>query len=153
MVILFFGLFLLTGWAMTLAGLGYASSVLWRSRRQPWLRDHGHRLARLLLPTSAYLRFDRALAVAVLLADLWLVSGVVVFGADGIFTEEWMGYPGMMDPDGQGYQAAAVGLLLTAAWTSACAAALGRCWTTAVVQLSVLPLSALWIGSLDTYYT
>ncbi|MFJ8013910.1 hypothetical protein [Streptomyces sp. NPDC096339] len=88
-----------------------------------------------------------------LLADVWLVSGVVVFGADGIFTEEWMGYPGMMDPGGQGYQAGAVDLLRTTAWWSASAAILGRCWTTTVVQLTVLPLSAQWIASLDTYYT
>ncbi|MFJ2747746.1 hypothetical protein [Streptomyces sp. NPDC087297] len=98
-------------------------------------------------------RFDRALAVTVLLADLWLVSGVIVLGADGIFTEEWMGYPGMMDPGGQGYQAAAVALLRATAWWSALAAVLGRCWTTTAVQLSVLPLSALWIASFDTYYT
>ncbi|MFD3549114.1 hypothetical protein ACFWUW_26490 [Streptomyces sp. NPDC058655] len=152
-VILFFGLFFVVGWAMALAGLGYASLALWRRRGQPWVRDQGQPFVRLLLPTPAYLRFDRALAVAVLLADLWLVSGVIVLGADGIFTEEWMGYPGMMDPGGQGYQAGAVGLLRTTAWWSASAAVLGRCWTTAVVQLSVLPLSALWIASFDTYYT
>ncbi|MEV7526720.1 hypothetical protein [Streptomyces sp. NPDC091371] len=151
-VILFFGLFFLVGWAATLAGLGYAASVLWRSRRQRWARDEGHPLVRLLLPAPAYMHFDRALAIAALLADLWLLSAVIVLGADGIFTEEWMGYPGMMDPSGQGYQAGAVDLLRTTAWWSASAAVLTRCWTTTVVQLSVLPLSALWIASFDTYY-
>ncbi|MEU9253766.1 hypothetical protein AB0D66_18150 [Streptomyces sp. NPDC048270] len=152
-VILLFLLLFMGGWAVALAGLGYASSLLWQGRRQPWVRDHGTPLARLLLPTPAYLRFDRALAVTVLLADVWLVSGVVVLGADGIFTEEWMGYPGMMDPDGQGYQEGAVDLLRTTAWWSASAAILGRCWTTAVVQLTVLPLAALWVASFDIYYT
>lgn len=151
-MILFFGLFFMVGWATALAGLGYTSLVLWRSRGERWVRGHGHPFVQLLLPAPAYLRFDRTLAVTVLLADLWLVSAVVVFGADGIFTEEWMGYPGMMDPGGQGYQAGVVSLLRTTAWWSASAAILGRCWTTAVLQLSVLPLSALWIASFDTYY-
>ncbi|KOU22715.1 hypothetical protein ADK52_19985 [Streptomyces sp. WM6372] len=152
-VILFFGLFFMVGWAVALAGLGYACSVLWRSRGQEWARIHGHPLVRLLLPAPAYLRFDRTLAATALLADVWLVSGVLVLGADGIFTEEWMGYPGMMDPGGQGYQVGVVDLLRTTAWWSASAAILGRCWTTTVVQLTVLPLSALWIASFDTYYT
>ncbi|MEV7169715.1 hypothetical protein AB0O18_08465 [Streptomyces sp. NPDC093224] len=151
-LILFFGLFLLAGWAVALGWFGYASSVLWRIRAQPWVRTDGHPYARLLVPTPAYLRFDKALAVAVLLADLWLLSGIVVFGTEGIFTEDWMGYPGMMDPAGQGYQAEAVDTLRTTAWWSASVAVLGRCWTTAFVQLTVLPLSALWVGSFDTYY-
>ncbi|WP_327254702.1 hypothetical protein [Streptomyces sp. NBC_01244] len=58
----------------------------------------------------------------------------------------------MMDPGGQGYQAGAVDLLRTTALWSTSAAILGRCWTTAAVQLSVLPLAALWIASFDTYY-
>ncbi|WP_241694962.1 hypothetical protein [Streptomyces sp. C] len=150
--ILLFSLAFLGGWAMALGWLGYSVSMLWRGRGQPWVRVDGSPFARLLLPAPAYFRFDRALAVGALLADLWLVSAVVVLGADGIFTEEWMGYPGMMDPAGQGYQAQMVGLLRSAAWWSAAAAVLGRCWTTAVVQLSVLPLSALWVASFDTYY-
>ncbi len=101
-LILFFGLFLLAGWAVALGWFGYASSVLWRVRTQPWVRTDGHPCARLLLPTPAYLRFDKALAVAALLADLWLLSGIVLFGTEGIFTEGWMGYPGMMDPRGRG---------------------------------------------------
>ncbi|MFE3553354.1 hypothetical protein ACFXKW_00495 [Streptomyces sp. NPDC059193] len=152
-MILLFALIFLGGWAAALAGLGYASSVLWQSRRQRWVRDHGHPFVRLLVPPPAYLRFDKALAVAVLLADLWLLSGVVLLGSDGVFTEAWMGYPGMMDPDGEGYQAGAVDLLRTAALWSASAAILARCWTTAAVQLTVLPLSALWVASFDTYYS
>ncbi|MFJ3877871.1 hypothetical protein ACIPW5_10470 [Streptomyces sp. NPDC090077] len=150
--ILFFGLAFMAGWAMALIWLGYAVSVLWRGRGQPWVRADGGAFERLLLPAPAYLRFDRVLAVGALLADLWLVSGVVVLGSDGIFTEDWLGYPGMMDPSGQEYQAEAVGMLRAAAWWSAAAAILGRCWTTAAAQLAVLPLSALWIASLDTYY-
>lgn len=149
---LIFGLFFMVGWAMALAGLGYSAALLWRSRGEQWVRGHGQPFVRLLLPAPVYLRFDKTLAVTVLLADLWLVSAVVVMGTEGIFTEEWLGYSGMMNPGGQGYQAGAVDLLRTTALWSASAAILGRCWTTAAVQLSVLPLSALWIASFDTYY-
>ncbi|MFF4033056.1 hypothetical protein ACFYZ2_25425 [Streptomyces sviceus] len=34
------------------------------------------------MPTPAYRRFDAALAVTALLADLWIISLVVVFGSD-----------------------------------------------------------------------
>lgn len=57
-----------------------------------------------------------ALAVTAFLADLWFVSLAVVFGSDGIFTEGRMGYPGMMDPTGQSYQADVVDALRTTAW-------------------------------------
>ncbi|MEU8775537.1 hypothetical protein [Streptomyces sp. NPDC048606] len=151
-MILFFGLFAMVGWAVALVWLGYASLVLWRIRGQRWVCDQGHPLVRLVRPTPAYLRFDRTLAVVVLLVDLWLLSAVIMFGSDGVFTEEWLGYPGMMDPGGQGYQEESVHLLYATAWWSASVAVLARCWTTAVVQLSVLPLSALWVASFDTYY-
>ncbi|MGP3691441.1 hypothetical protein ACTVZO_43580 [Streptomyces sp. IBSNAI002] len=81
-VILLFALVFLGGWAAALAGLGYASSVLWQSRRQRWVREHGHPFVRLLLPPPAYLRFDKALAVTALLADLWLLSALWVASFD-----------------------------------------------------------------------
>ncbi|MCD9195860.1 hypothetical protein LUZ64_32360 [Streptomyces albireticuli] len=150
---LFFGLFLMGGWAVAAGALGYAVAVLVRIWPQDWLRQHGHAAVRLLVPTPAYLRFDVALAVLAVLVDLWLVSGAIVFGADGIFTEDWMGYPGMTDPTGQGYQAAVVSVLRTTAWWTFGIAVLCRCWITAGIQVSVLPLAAWWIGSFETYYT
>ncbi|MEV5436488.1 hypothetical protein AB0K80_10695 [Streptomyces sp. NPDC052682] len=151
--IVLFGLFFLAGWAVALAALVRAVVTLVRIRSLDWVRDRGHPAVRLLLPTPAYLRLDRALAVSALAADLWLVSAVVVFGADGVFTEDWMGSSGMMDPTGQAYQAAAVSVLRTVGWWTFAVAALCRCWVTAGVQLGVLPLAAWWIGSFDTYYT
>ncbi|MET9812265.1 MULTISPECIES: hypothetical protein [unclassified Streptomyces] len=153
---LFFGLGFMGGWAAALAALGYAVVTLVRVRsrdRTNRTRRHGHLAARLLVPAPAYRRFDVTLAVAALPADLWLVSAVIVFGADGVFTEDWMGYPGMIDPTGQGYQAGVVSMLRTTAWWTAGIAVLARCWTTAGVQLCVLPPAAWWIGSFDTYYT
>ncbi|MEU0458208.1 hypothetical protein ABZ322_35730 [Streptomyces sp. NPDC006129] len=100
---LFFGLGFMGGWAAALAALGYAVVTLVRVRsrdRTNRTRRHGHLAARLLVPAPAYRRFDVTLAVAALPADLWLVSAVIVFGADGVFTEDWMGYPGMIDPTG-----------------------------------------------------
>ncbi len=149
---LFFGLFFMGGWAAVVVALVYAAVVLVRIRSQDWVRDQGHAAVRLLVPTPAYLRFDKTLAVLALLADLWLVSAAVVFGSDGVFTEDWMGHPGMMDPTGQGYQAGVVGLLRTTAWWTFGIAALCRCWITAGVQVCVLPLAAWWVGSFATYY-
>ncbi|WP_225859114.1 hypothetical protein [Streptomyces albicerus] len=152
-VMLFFGLCFMGGWAAAVAALVYAVVTLVRIWPRDWVRHHGHLAVRLLVPTPAYLRLDVALAVLALLVDLWLVSAAIVFGSDGIFTEDWMGYPGMTDPSGQGYQAAVVSALRTTAWWTSGIAVLCRCWTTAGVQVCVLPLAAWWIGSFDTYYT
>ncbi|MFF1719595.1 hypothetical protein [Streptomyces sviceus] len=151
-VMLFFALLFMGGWLAALTALGYAVATLVRVRSLDWVRSDGHPAVRLLVPTPAYRRFDVALAVTALLADLWFISLVVVFGSDGIFTEGWMGYPGMMDPAGQTYQADVVNALRTTSWWTLGTAALCRCWITAVVQLCVLPLAAWWIGSFDTYY-
>ncbi|WP_370422836.1 hypothetical protein AB8O64_31190 [Streptomyces sp. QH1-20] len=150
---LFFGLFFMAGWLAAAGALGYAVAVLVRIRRQDWMRRHGHAAVRLLVPTTAYLRFDVALAVFAVLADLWLVSGAIVFGTDGIFTEDWMGYAGMTDPTGQGYQAGVVSMLRTTAWWTFGIAVLCRCWITACIQVCVLPLAAWWIGTFETFYT
>ncbi|MFD5133696.1 hypothetical protein [Streptomyces olindensis] len=152
-VMVFFGLGFMGGWAAALAALAYAVVTLVRDRSRDRVRRQGRPAVGLLVPAPAYRRFDMRLAVAALLADLWLVSAVIVFGADGVFTEEWMGYPGMVDPTGQGYQAGAESLPRTTAWRTAGTALLARCWTTAAVQLCVLSPAAWWIGSFDTYYT
>ncbi|MEU2855177.1 hypothetical protein [Streptomyces syringium] len=150
---LFFGLFFMGGWLAAAGALGYAVAVLVRIRPQGWMRHHGHAAVRLLVPTAAYLRFDVALAVFAVLADLWLVSGAIVFGTDGIFTEDWMGYAGMTDPTGQGYQAGVVSMLRTTAWWTFGIAVLCRCWITAGMQVCVLPPAAWWIGTFETFYT
>ncbi|MFF7791355.1 hypothetical protein [Streptomyces sp. NPDC007991] len=149
----FFGLAFMGGWAAAAVALVYAAVTLVRVWPEDWMRRDGHPVARLLVPAPAYLRFDVALAVTAFLADLWLVSMALVFGADGVFTEDWMGYPGMMDPTGQGYQAGVVSALRSTAWWTFGLAVLGRCWITAGVQVGVLPLAAWWIGTFDTYYT
>jgi hypothetical protein len=150
---LFFGLLFMGGWLAALTALGYAVATLVRVWPQDWVRGDGHPAVRLLAPTPAYRRFDVTLAVTAFLADLWFISLAVVFGSDGIFTEGWMGYPGMMDPTGQSYQADVVDALRTTAWWTFGTAALARCWITAAVQVCVLPLAAWWTGSFDTYYT
>ncbi|MFI6854340.1 hypothetical protein [Streptomyces sp. NPDC050416] len=150
---MFFGLVFMGGWAAAAGALVYAAATLVRVWPEDWMRRDGHPAARLLLPAPAYLRFDVALAVTAFLADLWLVSVVLVFGADGVFTEDWMGYPGMMDPTGHGYQAGVVNVLHGTAWWTFGTAVLCRCWITAGVQVCLLPLTAWWIASFDTYYT
>ncbi|MFE7571924.1 hypothetical protein ACFU76_34060 [Streptomyces sp. NPDC057539] len=149
----FFGLAFMVGWAAAGAALVYGLVVLVRIWPRDWVRREGHPAVRLLVPAPAYLRLDVVLATSALLVDLWFVSAAIVFGSDGIFTEDWMGYPGMTDPSGQGYQAGVVSALRTMAWWTSGIAALCRCWTTAGVQVCVLPLAASWIGSFDTYYT
>ncbi|MFI6369903.1 hypothetical protein [Streptomyces sp. NPDC050546] len=149
---LFFGLFFMGGWAAALGALVFAVVTLVRVWPRDWMRRRGHPAAR-LLPAPAFLRFDVALAVTALLADLWLVSAAIVLGTEGIFTEDWMGYPGMADSTGRGYQAEAVSVLRSIAWWTFGIAALGRCWITAGVQLCLLPLAAWWIGTFDTYFT
>ncbi|MEU6351898.1 hypothetical protein ABZ896_21555 [Streptomyces sp. NPDC047072] len=149
---LLFGFVFLLGWAAALAALVRAVVVLVRIRRVDWVRGRGNPAVRLLLPTPAFRRLDVALAVTALLADLWLISTAIVFGVDGVFTEGWMGHSGMMDPTGQSYQADVVNVLDTTAWWTFGTAVLCRCWTTAAVQICVLPAAAWWIGSFHTYY-
>ncbi|MFI7019735.1 hypothetical protein [Streptomyces sp. NPDC050164] len=69
------------------------------------------------------------------------------------FTEDWMGYPAMMDLTGRGYQAGVVSALHSTAWWTCGIAVLGRCRLTAGAQVCLLPLAAWWIGAFDTYYT
>ncbi|MDW4904147.1 hypothetical protein RB628_02035 [Streptomyces sp. ADMS] len=152
-LMLFFGLCFMVGWTAAVAALVYAGVVLVRVWPSDWVRRQGPLAVRVLVPTPAYLRLDVAFTVLALLVDLWLVSAVIVFGSDGVFTEDWMGYPGMTDPEGQGFQAGAVSALRTTAWWTSGAAVLCRCWTTAAAQVCVLPPAAWWIGSFDTYYT
>jgi hypothetical protein len=74
---------------------------------------------------------------------------VVVFGADGVFAEERMGCPGMLDPTGRGHQAAVESVPRRVAWRSAGAAVLDRCRLATGAQLCVLPLAAWWTGTFD----
>jgi hypothetical protein len=149
---LFFGLVFAGGWLAALAALAYAVATLVRIRPVDWVRRDGNPAVRLLVPTPAFLRLDVTLMVVAVLADLWFISLAVVFGSDGIFTEDWMGYPGMMDPTGRSYQADVVNALRTTAWWTFGTAVMCRCWITAAVQVAVLPSAAWWIGSFDTYY-
>ncbi|MGW6914692.1 hypothetical protein ACWGB8_12885 [Kitasatospora sp. NPDC054939] len=37
-------------------------------------------------------------------SDLLIICYYLFFGADGVWTADWMGYPGMANPDGASYQ-------------------------------------------------
>jgi hypothetical protein len=89
---LFFGLVFAGGWLAALAALVYAVATLVRVWPVDWVRRDGNPAVRLLVPTPAFLRLDVTLMVVALLANLWFISLAVVFGSDGIFTEDWMGY-------------------------------------------------------------
>jgi hypothetical protein len=84
--------------------------------------------------------------------DLLLVGGILLFGSDGIFTEDWMGYPGPMDPMGAGYQHGSVMLLCKLEAVTVGLAVACRLWITAGTQLVLLTSGALFIASLSTYW-
>ncbi len=107
----------------------------------------------MLTRTLEHRHADFATAAVLALLDLLLVAGQLVLGMDGIFTADWMGYPGPMHPEGAGYQA---GVVQFTGW--ACAVTVGlavlcRGWATAATQLVLLGGGALFLGSLPTYWS
>lgn len=75
-----------------------------------------------------------------------------MIGIDGVFTEDWLPYPGMMAPEGETYQQDSVAFLHRLAAGGVGLALVCRLWLTAVVHLVVLYLGAGFIGSLSTYW-
>lgn len=71
-----------------------------------------------------------------------------MLGSEGVFTEDWMGHPGPMDPTGATYQAGAVRFLLGFEAVTVGLALAFRLWTTVGAQLVLLSTGALFIGSL-----
>jgi hypothetical protein len=84
--------------------------------------------------------------------DVLLVAGILVLGTDGIFTEDWLGYPGMMDATGATYQHDSVLFLYKVEAVTVGLAVACRLWITAGTQLVLLTSGALFIGSLSTYW-
>lgn len=110
-------------------------------------------LRRVLHRSPRHRAADVAVAATLALVDLLLVAAVLVLGSDGVFTEDWLGYPGPMDPTGATYQAGAVRFLCRLEAVTVGLALACRLWTTAGVQLALLTTGALFIGSLSTYWS
>ncbi|MGW0776244.1 hypothetical protein ACWD01_21915 [Streptomyces sp. NPDC002835] len=107
----------------------------------------------MLSRTVEHRHADFAAAAVMALLDLLLVGGQLALGMDGIFTADWMGYPGPMHPEGATYQA---GVVEFTTW--ACAVTVGlalvcRGWATAATQVVLLGGGALYLGSLPTYWS
>lgn len=150
---LLFALYAISGWVAVLIAFGYLLGALARTRPADLMRDEGPRTVRLLFPTPAYLRLDRIATLCLVLFDLWVVSLILLLGQDGIFTEDWMGSPGMMDSTGASFQDDAVhGLLTVMGWTCG-VTVLFRWWTAAVTQLCLLSATAWWIASFETWWS
>ncbi|MFF1478147.1 hypothetical protein ACFVYD_11335 [Streptomyces sp. NPDC058301] len=102
--------------------------------------------------TEEHRDVDFAVASVAALLDLLLIGVFLMLGGDGIWTADWMGYPGPVDSTGASYQGDVVHF---AGWTSATTALLGlvlRCWVTAATQVVLLGGGALFLASLPTYW-
>lgn len=84
--------------------------------------------------------------------DVLLVALILLLGSEGIFTEDWMGYAGIMDSTGTSYQYHCVVFLCRVEAVTVALAITCRLWTTAATQLVVLTSSAVFIASLSTYW-
>ena len=96
---------------------------------------------------------DCAVTGLLIAVDVLLVAGILLLGSEGIFTEDWMGYPGMMDPTGASYQHDSVLFLYKLEAVTVGLAVACRLWITAGTQLVLLTSAALFVGSLSTYWT
>jgi hypothetical protein len=107
---------------------------------------------RLLRRSRRHQNVDCAVTGLLIAMDVLLVAGILLLGSDGIFTEDWMGYPGMMDPTGATYQQDSVMFLCKLAAVTVGSAVACRLWITAGTQLVLLTSAALFVGSLSTYW-
>ncbi|MFI6402076.1 hypothetical protein [Streptomyces sp. NPDC050548] len=107
---------------------------------------------RVLRRSPAHRRAD-AIACALFVGlDVLLVALILLLGSDGIFTEDWMGYAGVMDSTGASYQYDCVVFLCRVEAVTVALAIACRLWTTAVAQLVVLTSAAVFVASLATYW-
>ncbi|MET7458207.1 hypothetical protein ABZT03_41530 [Streptomyces sp. NPDC005574] len=109
-------------------------------------------LQRLLRRSRRHRQADGAVTAAFVVADLLLVTAILLLGTEGVFTEDWLGYPGMMDPNGASYQRSCVLFLWRVEAVTVGVAVACRLWTAAVTQLVLLTAGAAFIGSLSTYW-
>jgi hypothetical protein len=95
---------------------------------------------------------DCAVSGLLLAVALLLVVAILAMGSDGIFTEDWMGYAGMMDPAGETFQNNSVWFLVRTEAVTVGLAVACRLWITAGTQFVALTAGAVFIGSLSTYW-
>ncbi|SEC66247.1 hypothetical protein SAMN05216489_01302 [Streptomyces sp. 3213] len=107
---------------------------------------------RLLRRSPAHRRAD-AIACALLVGlDALLVALILLLGSDGIFTEDWTGYAGVMDSTGASYPYHCVVLLCRVEAVTVALAIACRLWITASAQVVVLTSAAVLVASLATYW-
>ncbi|WP_338899797.1 hypothetical protein WBG99_32660 [Streptomyces sp. TG1A-60] len=107
---------------------------------------------RFLERSEGHQRADIRVAVLLVVVDLIVISWVLMLGTEGVFTEDWLPYPGMMAPEGASYQHDSVVFLYQLAAGTVGLALVCRLWLTAAAQLVVLNFGAGFIGSLSTYW-
>lgn len=110
-------------------------------------------LRRVLHRSPRHRAADIGVTAVLVLLDLLLIAAVLVLGSEGVFTEDWLGYPGPVDSTAAGYQAGAVRFLCRLEAVTVGLALACRLWTAAGVQLALLTTGALFIGSLSTYWS
>ncbi|MFJ6080337.1 hypothetical protein ACIQI8_02960 [Streptomyces sp. NPDC092369] len=111
------------------------------------------RFSRRVLRRSPEHRRTDGITCALLVAvDLLLVSAILLLGTEGVFTEDWMPYPGMMDSRAFSYQYDSVMFLCRAEAVTVGLAIACRLWITAGAQLVVLTSAAAFVASLSTYW-
>ncbi|MDX3672196.1 hypothetical protein PV733_45235 [Streptomyces europaeiscabiei] len=115
------------------------------------MRETG-RIQRFLERSKRHRRADVGVAVVMVAVDLVVLGWVLMLGTEGVFTEDWLPYPGMMAPDGASYQHDSVVFLYRLAAGTVGLALVCRLWLTAAAQLVVLNFGAGFIGSLSTYW-
>lgn len=84
--------------------------------------------------------------------DVLLFGAVLLLGSDGVFTEDWLGYPGPMDSTAVSYRYDCVMFLCRLEAVTVGLAVTFRLWTAAATQLVLLTASAAFIASLSTYW-
>lgn len=106
---------------------------------------------RVLCRSPEHRRTDGVLCALLVGLDVLFVAAILMLGADGVFTEDWMGYPGPEDSTALSYQYDCVMFLCRVEAVTVALAIACRLWTTAVAQLVVLTSAAVFIASLSTY--
>jgi hypothetical protein len=107
---------------------------------------------RLLRRSPEHRRADGITCALLITLDVLLVAGILLLGTEGIFTEDWMPYPGMMDATAFSYQHDCVVFLCRVEAVTVGLAIACRLWITAGAQLVVLTSAAAFVASLSTYW-
>ncbi|MCT9078246.1 hypothetical protein [Streptomyces fulvoviolaceus] len=116
------------------------------------MKTDGRRLRRVLRRPEQRRGVDLAVATVLALVDVVLFGVILLLGSDGVFTEDWLGYPGPMDSTSASYQYDCVMFLCRLEAVTVGLAVTFRLWTAAATQLVLLTASAAFIASLSTYW-